>query len=279
MAAAASVVLGVGASGCASTTEPPPRPVSLLVYAAASLKSALADAAIAYGSVHPGTTLTIATDSSATLRAQLEQGAPADVFLSADAKNPETLVAAGLTDGAVVPFAGNVLVVVAAGPQPAGSGGSAAAGRPAGSAAPGAISSPIDLARPGLRVIAANETVPLTTYAERVVANLAALPGYPAGFAAAYEANVVSREGNASDVVARVALGEGDAGIVYATDARAFDGVATVDIPAAANVIAAYDGVVLRSSPDVAEAHAFLGWLSGPAGRSILAAHGFLPPP
>jgi molybdate transport system substrate-binding protein len=250
-----AIALLVAACAAADSTG-----IRLTVYGAASLRGVLAEVAAAYERAVPGTTLTTSTDSSATLAAQIEQGAPADVFLAADTANPARLAAAGLADGEPVAFAGNRLAVIVP------------AGNPAG------IRSPSDLARPGVKVIAAGDEVPITAYAQRLVDNLAAEPGYPARFAAAYAANVVSREDNVKAVVAKVELGEGDAGIVYLTDARASDRIETVDVPEGANVSATYAGVVVRASGHLAAARAFLAWLAGPDGTAILARSGFLPP-
>ena len=232
----------------------------LTIYAAASLKGALAALSPAWEAAHPGSPLTISTESSAALETQIEQGAPADVFVSADTKSPAKLAGMGLTDGAAIPVARNVLALVVPRANPA------------------AVTSPADLARPGTRIIAAGEGVPITTYAEKLAANLAALDGYGLDFPSRYAANVVSREDNVTAVVAKVALGEGDAGIVYQTDALAATGVATVPIPEAANVSADYAGVVVGASPHRAMGHAFLDWLAGPSGQGILATFGFRSP-
>ena len=120
--------------------------------------------------------------------------------------------------------------------------------------------------------------MPITKYATRLVANLAREAGYPADFVAAYAANIASKEDNVKSVVAKIELGEGDAGIVYATDARASDKVATVPVPPGANVPATYDGVVVKTAARVADARAFLDWLAGPDGQAILGELGFLPP-
>jgi molybdate transport system substrate-binding protein len=232
----------------------------LTIYGAASLKGVLARVAVDYPASHAGIALTVSTDSSAALEAQIEQGAPADVFLSADVNNPQKLVARRLADE-VVPFAGNILTIVV----------------PA--ANPGGIHSPIDLARRGVKVIAAGDAVPITTYARQLVANLAREPGYPQDFAAAYGANVVSREDNVGAILTKVSLGEGDAGIVYATDARSSTQVVTVTVPRRANVVATYAGAVIASSQRRNDARTFLRWLAGPGGQEILAAFGFLAPP
>jgi molybdate transport system substrate-binding protein len=233
----------------------------LTILGAASLMRALDRIKPAWEAAHPGSTLTISTDSSAALETQIEQGAPVDVFLSADAINPNKLIGKGLTDGGLVNVAGNVLTIVAP------------------TANPGAIQTPADLARSGVKIIAAGDDVPITKYATQVVQKLGGLPGYPSGFAAAYAANVVSKEDNVKALVAKIELGEGDAGIVYVTDARASTKVATIAIPAQANVPATYAGVVVRASAHQSAAHAFLDWVAGPDGQAILATFGFQPPP
>jgi molybdate transport system substrate-binding protein len=246
-----------GANGQPLTSA---KPVELAVFGAASLERALDAVKTAYAAASPGVRLMIATDSSATLRTQLEQGAPADVFLSADQKNPRTLADAGLTDGPPVDFAGNNLTIVVPADNP------------------GGVHSPLDLARPGLRIVAAGSDVPISSYADRVVERLGALAGYPQNFVSAYAQNVVSREQNVQAVVAKIELGEGDAAIVYATDARASREVTIIAIPDAANVSATYAGVVVAASSHRTEAHAFLDWLASPPGFAVLATFGFLPP-
>jgi molybdate transport system substrate-binding protein len=257
-----AILVGVAiAGGCWNAAGAgAPGVVDLSVFAAASLRDALAEVETLYEAATPGVTLTLATDSSATMRTQIEHGAPADVFLSADMTNPEVLVNAGLADGGPVVFARNRLALIA----------------PAGN--PAAISSPADLAKPGVRIIAAGDAVPITRYAGQLVAGLAKLPGYPSDFVAACAANIVSKEENVRSVVAKIELGEGDAAIVYRTDATPSEDVVTIDLPAAANVEAPYAGVVVRATASAPEAHAFLGWLAGREGNAVLAGFGFLPP-
>jgi molybdate transport system substrate-binding protein len=249
-------VLGAcsGASGAAGDPN-------LTVFGAASLKAALEAATSAYQAAHPGTTITVATDSSAALETQIEQGAPADVFLSADTTNPQKLVDAGLAGGEPVAFAGNKLTIIVPADNPAG------------------VASPADLAKGGLQIIAAGDEVPITEYALQLVENLAAEAGAPADFAAAYAANIASKEESVSGVVSKIELGEGDAGIVYVTDAAAAEGVESIDIPDAVNVAATYAGVVVGTSPNKEAAAAFLRWLAGQDGQAVLAEFGFLPPP
>jgi molybdate transport system substrate-binding protein len=272
IALAALVFLLAACSGAASPTPVPATAApsgtataasghGLTIFAAASLKGVLAKAKTAYETANAGTTLTISTDSSSALETQIEQGAPADVFLSADTTNPQKLVDKSLAAGAVTKFAGNLLTVIVPTDNPA------------------YILSPKDLANAGVKVIAAGDAVPITKYATLLVGNLAKESGYPADFVTKYTANIVSKEDNVAAVVAKIELGEGDAGIVYVTDAKASTKVGMIVVPATANVPATYSGVVVKASRNATAAAAFLTWFAGPDGQAILASFGFLPPP
>ena len=275
-----SIALAVALAGCggaSAATNPAADPgtpgpgedgatasarVELVVFAAASLRDAFGAVKESYEAAHPGVAITFSFDGSGALRTQLEQGAPADLFASADQVNPQALVDAGLADGRPIPFAGNHLALVVPADNPAG------------------IASPFDLARPGVRLVGAGATVPITEYTTQMVGLLAGLPGAAPGFAAAVASNVVSREDNVRAVLAKIELGEGDAGIVYATDAiAAGDAVAVIPIPAEANVAVTCTAVVLRDAPHREAATAFLAWLTGGEGQAILARFGFVPAP
>jgi molybdate transport system substrate-binding protein len=281
--AASIAVLALVLAGCSSSATPVPSvpasttapaskapataasataaPANLTIYGASSLTAVLAKVKTTYEAANPGTTLTISTDSSTALETKIEQGAPADVFLSADTANPQKLVDDGYGVGPVTKFAGNLLTIIVP------------LGNPAG------IETPADLAKSGVKIVTCGPTVPIAKYAAQLVANLATQPGYPADFVAKYNANVVSQQDNVSAVVSQIALGDGDAGIVYATDAKTSTQVTTVAIPAAANVPATYGGVVVKASTNLAAAQAFLTWLAGPDGQAVLASFGFLPAP
>jgi molybdate transport system substrate-binding protein len=250
---------GQAATSSVPTAVSTPPPAALTIFAAASLAGALDQVKPAYEASHPGTTLTISTDSSAALETQIEQGAPADVFLSADATNPQKLVDGAFAPGSAVTFARNRLLVIV----------------PHGN--PGGITSAADLAKPGTRIIAAGDAVPITTYANQLVANLAKVSGYPTDFAAKYAANIVTKVENVQAIVAQIQLGQGDAAIVYLTDAKAVP-LDTYGVPDEANVLATYAGVVVRASNAPVAAQAFLEWLAGPDGQAILATFGFMPP-
>jgi molybdate transport system substrate-binding protein len=273
--AASVAAIALLAAGCSSSATPSPTataapatgapasaaPASLTIYGASSLNAVLAKVPAAYQAVSPGTTITISTDSSTALETKIEQGAPADIFLSADTANPQKLIDKGLAAGGLTKFAGNLLTVIVPTGNPAG------------------IQTPADLAKSDVKVIAAGDTVPITKYANQLVANLAKQPGYPANFVANYTANIVSKQDNVAAVVSQIALGEGDAAIVYVTDARTSTQVVTIPVPAAANVPVTYAGVVVKGSANVAAAQAFLAWLAGPDGQALLVSSGFLPAP
>ncbi|HLO35999.1 MAG TPA: molybdate ABC transporter substrate-binding protein [Candidatus Deferrimicrobium sp.] len=260
-----------GSAAPASSTGTPATPafsqapaggsIELTVYGAASLKGVLDKIRAAYETAVPGTTLRISTDSSAALDTQIEQGAPADVFLSADTTNPRRLVEKGLTAGPAVAFAGNTLTVIV----------------PIANRA--RISTPADLAGTGVKVIAAGDAVPITRYAAQLIANLARRPDYPADFTAGYASNIASKEDNVAAVVAKVETGDGDGAIVYVTDAKKSTKVTTVPVPDDANVPATYAGVVVGSSHHPDAAKAFMTWLTGRDGQAILGSFGFLAPP
>jgi molybdate transport system substrate-binding protein len=228
----------------------------LTVFAAASLTDAFEELGAAY-TEETGVTVILSFDASSALRAQITEGAPADVFASADLANPQALADDGLTAGGLAVFARNALAIVA--PADA-----------------DAVDDWTDLATPGLRIVAAGEDVPITQYAEELVTNLASQTDAPAGFADAYAANLVSREDNVRAVLTKIEVGEGDAAIVYDTDATSSDAVSVVAVPEDANVLAEYAVVTLAdATPGAAD---FVAWLLEAAAQEILASYGFRPP-
>jgi molybdate transport system substrate-binding protein len=222
----------------------------LTVFAAASLKSAFEAFAPSVAATS-GLAPVFSFDASPALRAQIEEGAPADVFASADVANVQALLDAGLARHPVA-FACNELAIIV----------------PAGN--PAAVASAADLGRAGVAVIAAGPEVPITRYATQLAANL--------GITDAYAANVVSEEDNVAAVRARIEAGEGDAAVVYVTDALlSGDLVERIAVPADANVSATYAAAAIVESDQPAEALAFLDLLTGPGGQAALASFGFLP--
>jgi molybdate transport system substrate-binding protein len=187
--------------------------------------------------------------SSSTLAEQIRQGAPADVFASADTKNSQLLYRDGLCGKPSV-FATNTLVVV----------------RPKSN--PGNVKSVFDLRRPGLKVVIARQGVPVGDYTRAVLRNL--------GILRTVLANVVSEEADVRGVLAKVALGEADAGFVYRTDAATLKKqIGVVGVPKRAQPPIRYGICVVASSDDRAAGLAFVQRVLGKTGRARLAAAGF----
>ncbi|HET8893715.1 MAG TPA: molybdate ABC transporter substrate-binding protein [Gaiellaceae bacterium] len=183
---------------------------------------------------------------SNTLSAQIQQGAPADLFASANAKLPQALYAAGFVEKPVV-FTRNELIVIVPKSNPA------------------HIRTVYDLAKPGVKLDIAAAGVPVGDYTRTVLHNL--------GLDSALS-NVVSQETDVREVLAKVALGEADAGFVYTTDARTVKGkVATIGIRWSAQPIVQYAVAVVRSSTHLQAARQFLKYLlTKPAQKKLLAA-------
>ena len=225
----------------------------LVVYAAASLTAAFQAVAPAFHRAQPGWKIRFNFGASSTLRAQIQRGAPADVFASADEAQMEPLAAARLGTGAR-PFARNRLALVVPAANPA------------------RIESAKDLAQPGLRVVAAGDAVPVGHYTRQLFANLARTEGYPADFGQRVDRNVVSREANVRAMLARVELGEADAAVVYETDARSAPRVKGIPLPKAANVTATYPVAVVAASGNRAGPRRSSASWGGKAGQGILGA-------
>jgi molybdate transport system substrate-binding protein len=239
----------------------------LTIFAAASLQEAMTALGKDWQAAHPGAAAPqYSFAGSQALLAQLQQQAPADLFASADKKTMDAAVAAGLVESPY-PLARNSLVVVVPHDNP------------------GHITALADLARPGLKVVVADKTVPVGNYTLQMLDKLAADPAYGADFKRGVLANVISQENNVRQVLAKVQLGEADAGVVYGTDAQAANNaaggsaqpVATVAIPDSANVIAVYYIAVLKDAAHAQDARAFLAYVAGDGGQAVLGQFGFLP--
>lgn len=235
-----------------------PVPGEVVVFEAASLREAFARLAARFEEEHPGTRVTIDAAGSQTLRAQIEQGAAADVFASADERQMNALVGEGLV-ATPASFACNEPVVVVR------------------SDLAGTVKTFADLPRAERIVVGAPE-VPIGAYTAEVWQKAARKLG--ADFAARVQAKIVSRETNVRQVLAKVVLGEADAGVVYRSDARAAQGkVAVVVIPPELNVTASYPIALLASAPHAALGRAFVALVRSPAGQAALREAGFVPCP
>ena len=214
----------------------------LTVYAASSLTNA-------FPALAPGETYSFG--GSNDLAAQIEQGAPADVFASANTKLPTQLHAAGLCSTPVV-FTRNELVVIVPKANPA------------------RISGIRDLTRSGVRVVVAAAGVPVGDYTLEVLDELR--------LTSAVTRNVVGRESDVRGVLSKVALGEADAGFVYATDATtAANRLRVIEVPARAEPTVQYAICVVSHSNRMAAARAFVQQILSTSGQRTLQRYGFLP--
>ncbi len=244
----------------AASAIPTPTPHKLVVFAAASLAGAFGDIGKAFDAAHPGVTVTFNFAGSQALRTQLEQGASADVFASADHKNMDALVGEDLlAGGKYQDFAGNLLVVILPPNNPA------------------RILTLQDLARPGTKLDLADASVPAGNYARQALTNLSKDAAYGGGFSDKVLKNVVSNETDVKQVVAKIALGEADAGIVYVTDAQAAPDLKIIPIPNNFNVIAKYPIAVLARSPNSELAASFMAYVLSPNGQAVMKKWGFAP--
>ena len=238
---------------------PANQPVGLTIFAAASLTDAFTEIGAAFEAAQPGVTVQFNFGGSQNLRTQLEQGAQADVFASANQKEMDGAITAGLVAaGASQVFLTNQLVVILPENNPA------------------KVTTLEDLAKPGLKLVLAAEEVPVGNYTRQSLDKMA--PGFGAHFTDLVLANVVSNEDNVKQVVAKVQLGEADAGVVYGSDAVAAPTLKTIPIPPELNVIATYPIAALTQSPHADQAAAFVAFVLSDNGQSILKKWGFAPP-
>jgi molybdate transport system substrate-binding protein len=263
------------ASGGGPTSPPAPAtPVALAaefpadggeltVFAAASLVDAFADIVDQIQTTYPNVSITVETGGSQALVTQLQEGATADVLATANPSTMNTATESNLIDGEPLVFTGNRLVIVAPSDNPAG------------------ISSLDDLATEGTRVVLAAREVPVGNYARTSLCAYADSGAAPEGFLDAFNANIVSEELDVRDVLAKIQLGEGDAGIVYASDAVAAelngDPVSVIEFPHAVNVTAVYPiAPVAGGNTDLA--NAFIAYVLSAEGQAILESYGFVYP-
>jgi molybdate transport system substrate-binding protein len=230
----------------------------LTVFAAASLSDAFEAIGQELESGHPDLLITYNFGGSQALVTQLQEGAEADVFASANVAQMAAATGAELITGDAVPFVHNRLAIVTPANNPAG------------------IESPADLGTDGILLVLAQPEVPAGRYARESVCRMGTdVEIYGAGFTDRVAANVVSEEEDVWDVLAKVALGEADAGIVYVSDAAmAGDQVQVVDIPDEVNVVATYPIAALAGGDEVL-ATAFIAYLLSEEGQANLASFGF----
>lgn len=251
-------------AGCVEPTQTPAAQlVTLTVMAAASLTDAFGEIGMQFEAEHPGVTVQFNFAGSQQLAQQVIEGAPADVFASANQKQMQVAVDAGkIAADAVMPFASNRLVVIYPKDNPAG------------------LADLAGLAMTGLKLVLAAKEVPVGQYSLDFLDKVAADPAFGANYKDAVLANIVSYEENVKSVLTKVSLGEADGGIVYTSDISsvAAEQVGKIDIPDALNVIAVYPIAAINDSAASEMAQAFVEYVTSAEGRAVLAKYGFAPP-
>lgn len=254
-------LVAVAIAGCeAGPTTPTPPPVTgeVIVSAASSLTEAFTDIAKDFEATYPGTKVTLNFASSAALATQITEGAPADVFASADRAQMDNVKAEQkAAPGAA--FALNRLVIA----------------RPKGSTA---VATYGDLAKPNVKLVLAADEVPVGAYAIQSLAAAEKSAAFGPGFQTNVMANVRSRETNVRAVLTKVQLGEADAAIVYSTDIATAPEVEPVAIPDAYNVTGEYFIATLVGGTNAKAAVAFVAFVRGAEGQALLSSRGFTMP-
>ncbi|MBY8884213.1 molybdate ABC transporter substrate-binding protein [Streptomyces sp. PTM05] len=234
------------ASGSPSGSAASGKEVTLTVLAAASLDNVFKAEGAAYEKAHPGTTVRFSFAGSQDLAAQVKQGVPADVLVTADTKTMDGLKS---ETGSPTIIAKNRLTIATAPGNPK------------------KITGLDDLSKSSLKVVLAAPQVPVGNYGDKVLK------------AQHVTVHPVSQEASVTAVLSKVELGEADAGIVYVTDAEGAKGkVGTVTIPDSQNAIASYPAATLDDSKDKTDASAFVSFLASSQGQSILRSYGFQQP-
>ena len=243
-AALAAGVVAAALAGCAAPAGNEGRTVT--VFAAASLKAPFTALAEQFEAANPGTTVTFSFAGSSDLATQISQGAPADVFASADANTMARLSGAGLVEGSPRDFASNVLTIAV----------------PPGN--PASVASFADLARPGVRTVICAAQVPCGAAAKAV--------GQDTGVTL----TPVSEESSVTDVLGKVISGEADAGLVYVTDVLAARGkVQEIPGPESARAVNTYPIAAVRTGQHKELAATFIEAVMGTDGQQLLRGAGF----
>lgn len=232
---------------------------TLTVFAASSLTDAFTEIETAFESANPGVDVVYNFGSSSTLATQLAEGAPADVFASANNSQMTVAVEAERIGTEPVAFAKNRLVLIIPVDNPAN------------------ITSLRDLANEGVQLVLAAPDVPVRDYTEAMLEKLVSDPAYGEDYRTAVMANLVSEEDNVRQVSAKVALGEADVGIVYRSDVTPdiAEDVIALPIPDAINTLATYPIAVTDDSANPDLAQAFIDYVLSDEGQDTLVKWGF----
>jgi molybdate transport system substrate-binding protein len=244
--AAGLVVAACGSDADSAATGSEAAQTALTVFAAASLKPSFTTLGDRFRDAHPGTSVRFSFAGSADLLAQLQAGAPADVFASADTATMDKATGDDLLAGPATAFASNTLQIAVPPDNP------------------GQVATFADLTKPGLQVVVCAPQVPCGSATEKVERSTG-ITLQPA-----------SEESSVADVLAKVSTGQADAGLVYVTDVRAAgDRVRGVSFPEARSAVNVYPIAVLAGSGHADLARAFVDLVAGVDGQQVLAEAGF----
>lgn len=256
------LMMACGGAPAAAPQPSTPAPAELSVFAAASLTDAFTDMGRRFEAANPGVTVRFNFAGSQQLAQQIAQGAPADVFASANAAQMKNVIGSGqVVGGSERTFVRNRLVVIYPKDNPA------------------QLAALADLARPGLKLVFADRAVPAGQYSLDFLAKASKLPEYTETYSPTVLSNVVSYEESVRVVLGKVALGEADAGIVYGSDITGenADMVGRIDIADELNVIATYPIAPVAGSRSADLARRFIDYVLSPDGQATLAEYGFIP--
>ena len=250
----AALVLSISAGFAQSPDE-------LTVFTAASLTGAFGEIGEIYEN-ETGIHVAFNFDGSQALRTQLENGAYADVFASANMKQMNAVRESGLmNNSSVAIFTKNKLALIVPKDNPAN------------------IRNLTDLARPGIKIVMGTKDVPVGDYALQIIARLGNDSAYGPDYETEVMANVISQETNVNYVVTKVALGEADAGFAYVSDIteELASKIDNIVIPDEYNIIAEYPMGILLESKYPAESQVFMDLVMSDEGRAVLEKYGFAP--
>ena len=233
---------------------------TLTVFAASSLTDAFNEIKKTFEQANPGVTIAYSFGASNTLATQLSQGAPADIFASANAAQMNAAITAKRIAGKPRTFAKNRLVLIVPADNPA------------------KITALKNLAKNGIKLVIAAKGVPVRDYTNAMLDKLAQKPDYGSAYQTAVLNNVVSEEANVRQVSAKVALGEADAGFVYRSDVTPdISGkVAIIQIPDSVNTVATYPIAVTNDSANAALAAQYIDYLLSAEGQKTLVKWNFI---
>jgi molybdate transport system substrate-binding protein len=271
---AACASLAVSAPGGLAPASPSAQPgeqfassptessATLYIFAAASLTEAFDGITRSFEASHPGVHLVLNFAGSQQLAQQINQGAPADVFASANQKQMDAVIADGrIAAGSEQAFVKNRLVVIIPADNPA------------------QITSLQDLSKADLRLVLAAKEVPVGQYTLDFLEKANQGAGFDPAYKEAVLGNVVSYEDNVKAVLSKVALGEADAGVVYTSDISGENAsrVMQIEIPTELNVVATYPIAPIQDSTSGDLAEAFINAVLSAEGQNSLTKYGFIP--